>query len=202
MHPSTQPAKTPNPSAALHSRECVWVLKHTINSARWVPGIIVSCHGSRIYDVKLDQGDFMSNVSADHVRRRFVEDDNWPVSVTRSEDNPTTFSRAVPLLEALPLAPAPTTIQGMPPPGQYDVPAGIATIPMAKPMTTTTRTQEVHVRSADTQDDVSPRVATPEDPGARRTPEADPGIDQDCVIVTCCITCDGKCLIIYFDSNF
>jgi len=173
MHPGNQPAKTPIPSAALHSGECVWVLRHTINSARWVPGTIVRCHGSRVYDVKLDQGDFMSNVSADHVRRRFVEDDNWPVSVTRSEDQPTRSSHAVTLLGTLPVAPPPLTIQEMPPPEQHDVPAGIATTPEAAPMATITRAQEVHVQSADSQEDVSPRITTPEDPGARRTTEAE-----------------------------
>jgi len=42
-----------------------------------IPGIVVNCHGPRIYDVKLSQDESMQNVSADHIRRRFVEENSF-----------------------------------------------------------------------------------------------------------------------------
>jgi len=56
--------------------ECAWVLKHTANSAKWMPGVIIQNSGLRVYDVRLDSGDTMHNVLADHVRRHFILERN------------------------------------------------------------------------------------------------------------------------------
>jgi len=86
LHPGYDQLICPSQRAvALHPGEGVWVLKHTLNAAIWIPGVISKSAGARTYEIKLADGKTMVNVSADHVRRRFVADHNEADEASRNE---------------------------------------------------------------------------------------------------------------------
>jgi len=72
LHPGQQPTPTPSSvSPARQPGEMVWVLKRSLNQADWVPGLIIQSRGARCFDVLLESGSTMKNVSGDHLRLRF-----------------------------------------------------------------------------------------------------------------------------------
>ena len=75
MHRSQLPSKTPSKmSPACQPGQMVWVLKRSQNRAGWVPGVITESNGVRCFDVRLESGHVMKNVSGDHPRLRFGEE--------------------------------------------------------------------------------------------------------------------------------
>ena len=82
---TSESTSSPPWHAALLPGECVWVRKHTLNAASWIAGVITKNLGSRVYDVKLENGNVMQNVSGDHIRRRFVQEPKLPDDVITTQ---------------------------------------------------------------------------------------------------------------------
>jgi len=115
LHPGYDQLTCPSHRAvALHPGEGVWVLKHTLNAATWIPGVISKNAGARTYEIKLDDGKTMVNVSADHVRRRFVADHNEADEAYRNE--PPTLQTPRPIQVPGPVTPSTTVRTASPTP--------------------------------------------------------------------------------------
>jgi len=80
LHPSQEPVRTyPKCARARRPGEFVWILKHSLNKTEWLPGVVTASSGWRCFDVRLESGQDMKNVSADHLRLRFVEENSVPI---------------------------------------------------------------------------------------------------------------------------
>ena len=79
LHPSQEPVRTsPTCAPARRPGELVLVLRHSLNKTEWLPGVVTASSGSRCFDVRLESGQVMKNVSADHLRLRFGEESSVP----------------------------------------------------------------------------------------------------------------------------
>ena len=87
LHPAQQPTKTSTSSPlARHPGEMVWMLRHTLRGTEWVPGVITASNGARCFEVRLDSGQVMKNVSGDHLRLRFGEEQQYDTSLNSNLD--------------------------------------------------------------------------------------------------------------------
>lgn len=110
LHPDLQPvAEVSATPAPRRPGDLVWALHHRLRGAQWEPGVITAVHGSRCFDVRLETNQVLANISGDHLRPRFVLD--------QDDDNPEQAEEDVPVAIAVPQVQVtlPSVVEAAPP---------------------------------------------------------------------------------------